>query len=156
VAQLSEHYTKQTTKEYKNMKYSDDLLMIVAGYSLYTLILVFSTHYFAGINQLIPELFSDRAIINISNTFHQVLGSLVAGLLMVRFGSKPVLLAFVIAVVINLEGYFVVLTKSSAQATLDYYLANPTEILNLLKTILLLPSLTYLLGLIRRFQPDGD
>jgi len=138
------------------MKYTDDFLMIAAAYSLYTLVLVFSNNYLSGINQLIPDIFSDKASISISSTFHQVIGSLITGMLLVRFGSKPVLLALFVALAVNVESYFLVLSKNSLKTTMDYYLANPTQFLYLLKPLIILPSLTYLLGLVKRYHPPED
>jgi len=138
------------------MKYTDDILMIAAAYSLYTLVVTFSNQYFVGINQLIPDIFSDNVSINISSTFHQVIGSVITGMLLVRFASKPVLIALLVAVAINVESYILLATKYSYQNTLDYYLANPTQILNLVKPLVLLPCLTYLLGLLKRYKPPED
>ena len=93
------------------MKIIDTLLLIAAGFSLYTLAVVFSTLYFAGINHLIPDIFSGRAIISLTSTFHLVVGSLVTGFLLVRFAQMPVLLALIIAIAINFESYFAINPK---------------------------------------------
>ena len=141
------------------MKYTDNILMIAAAYSLYTLSVIFSTQYFAGINQLIPDIFSGRAHINISSTFHLVIGSIVTAMLLVRFAPKPIMIAFLVAIAVNLESYILLLDKYSIDASIDYYLSHPSAILNLLKPLILLPVITYLAGLIKRFEPpqsDGS
>ena len=135
------------------MKYTDNILLIAAGYSLYTLTVVFSIKYFAGINQLIPDIFSDSASISLGNTFHQVIGSLITGTLLVRFGARPILLAFIIAVVLNFESYITVLGENSFKKTMDYYLTYPSALLDLIKPLVILPLMTYLTSLIKRTEP---
>lgn len=135
------------------MKYTDNLLLIAAAYSLYTILVLFSNKYFAGINQLIPELFSGRATITITQTFHLVVGSIITSMLLVRFAAKPVLIAFLVAITINIEAYILVTSKYGISSTLEYYLSNRTEALDLLKPFVILPVFTYLLGLIKRYEP---
>ena len=135
------------------MKYTDNILLIAAAYSLYTLTLIFSTKYFSDFSHLIPDIFSGRASITITQTFHMVIGSIVTSMLLVRFAAKPVLIAFLVAVAINIEGYLLLLSKYPLDSTLDYYLANPSEVLVFLKPIVILPVFTYLIGLIKRFEP---
>lgn len=137
------------------MKHTDNILLIAAAYSLYTLTVIFSTEYFAEINQLIPDIFSDRATITITHTFHLVIGSLITSMLMVRFAAKPVLMAFVVAVTINIDSYVLLISTYPINSTLDYYLANPSAILNILKPLVILPVFTYLIGLIKRFEPPA-
>lgn len=135
------------------MKYTDNILMIAAAYSLYTLTVVFSTEYFAGINQLIPDIFSGRASINISSTFHQVIGSTITAMLLVRFAPKPVLTALLAAIAVNIESYILLLGSNDLDASIDYYFSYPSAILILLKPLILLPVITHLVGLIKRFEP---
>ena len=129
------------------MKYTDNLLLVAAGFSLYNLIVVFSLEYFADINLLIPEIFSGRASISLSHTFHQIIGSSITGLLLVRFAAKPVMIALFIAIAINIESYILLLSKFSVKDTLEFYLSNPIEILDLLKPLIILTTLTYLISL---------
>jgi hypothetical protein len=138
------------------MKITDHLLIILAGFSLYTLTVVFSNNYFAGINQLIPDIFSGRAHIDIGKTFHQVIGSVITGLLLMRFSAKPVLIAFLVALLINIESYFLLLKEYSFAETWSYYQANPAQSLNLIKPLVILPMMTFLLGFIRRVGPEDS
>ena len=138
------------------MKIFDNILLITAGFSLYTLAVVFSNQYLAGINQYIPDLFSGRASVTITSTFHLVVASIVTGFLCVRFATKPLLIAFLIALVINLESYILLLNNHSMRETLNYYLASPSQILNLFKPLILLPLLTYIIGLLPRAEPTDN
>jgi len=138
------------------MKFTDNLLMIAAGYSLYTIVVVLSTRYFADINQLIPDVFSESVSITIGQTFHIVIASIVTGMLLVRFASLPILMALLVAIAINIESYYLLISDNSAKKLIDYYIANPTAFLNLIKPIVILPLLTYLLSLIRRIEPEED
>jgi hypothetical protein len=94
------------------MKIVDNLLLIAAGFSLYTLMIVFSNHYFSGVNQYIPDIFSGRASITLSSTFHLVVAAITTGFLLVRFASRPLVIALLIAIAINFESYLLLLTVS--------------------------------------------
>ena len=134
------------------MKYTDNLLMIAAGYSLYTLTMGFSIQYFAGINQLIPDIFSESASITLSQTFHQITGSIFTGMLLVRFRARPLLMAFIIAIIVNFENYFLAFNKDSFNVVMDYYLSHPAEIISLMKPLVILPAMTFLFSLINRAE----
>ncbi|MCP4272486.1 MAG: hypothetical protein GY781_11035 [Gammaproteobacteria bacterium] len=136
------------------MKFIDNLVMIIAGYSLYTVVMVFSSRYFANINHLIPDFFSPTTTITLGQTFHHVLASLFTGFLLVRFGSFAPLLAFIVAITINVESYIIIMTDNSVNKIVDYYLANPMDFLNLLKPLIILPLFTYLLSLIKGVTPE--
>lgn len=131
------------------MKLTDNFLMILAGFCLYSMMLVFSNEYFAGINKLIPDLFSGQAMITIGETFHLVIASIVTGFLFTRFAANPVLIALITAVVLKLEVYILLFTSDAYRDSYSYYQSNPSEILTLLKPLIILPAMTYLLGLIR-------
>jgi len=136
------------------MKFTDNIIMIIAGYSLYTVVMVFSSRYFANVNNLIPDFFSSVTTITLGQTFHHLLASLFTGFLLVRFGSFAPLLAFVVAISINVESYIIIMTDNSAKSIVDYYLANPMDFLNLLKPLIILPLITYLLSIIPGVVPD--
>jgi hypothetical protein len=138
------------------MKIIDNLLLIAAGFSLYTLTVVFSNHYFSSINQYIPDLFSSRASVTISSTLHLVVASIITGFLFIRFASKPLLIALLVAIAINFESYLLLLKNHSMSGALDYYLANPTEILNLFKPLVILPLMTYFIGLLANSEPTDN
>ena len=128
--------------------------MIIAGYSLYTVVMVFSSRYFANVNNLIPDIFSSTTTITLGQTFHHLLASLFTGFLLIRFGSFAPLLAFIIAITINVESYIIIMADNSAKSIVDYYLANPMDFLNLLKPLIILPLITYLLSIIPGVVPD--
>ncbi len=136
------------------MKFSDNLIMIIAGYSLYTVVMLFSSRYFANINHLIPDFFNPTTTMTLGQTFHHVLASLFTGFLLVRFGSFAPLLAFIVAITINIESYIIIMTDNSVNKIVDYYLANPLDLLNLLKPLIILPLMTYLLSLIKGVTPE--
>ncbi|PCJ50238.1 MAG: hypothetical protein COA74_03170 [Gammaproteobacteria bacterium] len=138
------------------MRVFDNLLMIAAGFCLYSLSIVFSNQYFAGINQLIPDIFSGRATIILSSTFHLVMGSLMTGLLLVRFAPKPIFVALLIAIAINLESYLLLLQANTFDEVMKYYLAKPSRVLNLFQPLVLLPLVTYLLGFLPRAEPTDN
>ncbi len=138
------------------MKYTDNLLMIAAGYSLYTLTVIFSIQYLSGINQLIPDIFADSTTITIGKTFHQVIGSIITSMLLVRFRAKPVLLAFLIALIVNIESYLLLFTKDSFKAISEYYLNHPSAILTLIKPVVILPLITYIVGLLKRIETSEE
>ena len=138
------------------MKYTDNLLMIAAGYSLYTLTVIFSIQYFSGINQLIPDIFADSTTISIGKTFHQVIGSIITGMLLVRFRAKPVLMAFLIAIIVNIESYILLFTKDSFKTISEYYLNNPSAILTIIKPIVILPLVTYVVSLFKRIVTSEE
>ncbi|MFT5452177.1 MAG: hypothetical protein ACI9N9_001665 [Enterobacterales bacterium] len=138
------------------MKIFDNLLLIAAGFSLYTLTAVFSNHYFAGINQYIPDLFSGRASVTLSSTFHLVIASIITGFLFTRFASRPLLIALLVAIAINFESYLVVLKNHTMGQAFDYYLANPSEILNLFKPLVILPLMTYFIGFLPRAEATDN
>jgi len=138
------------------MKYTDNLLMIAAGYSLYTLTVIFSIQYLSGINQLIPDIFTDSTSITIGKTFHQVIGSIITGMLLVRFRAKPILVAFLIAIVVNVESYILLFTKDSFETITEYYLNNPSAILTLIKPLVILPLITYIVSLFKRIETSGE
>ena len=130
------------------MKYTDNLLMIAAGYSLYAVTVGLSIHYFAGINQLIPDIFSEPVTITLSQTFHQLIGSIFTGLLLVRFRARSILFALIIAIIVNFEHFFQALNKGSFTVLIDYYQTHPMEVLSLLKLLLILPAITFAIGFI--------
>ena len=134
------------------MKYTDNLLMVVAGYSLYTLTLGLSSQYFSSINQLIPDIFSEPISITLSQTFHQIVGSIFTGMLLVRFRARPILLAFVIAIIVNFEIYFRAFNKDSFNVVMDHYMSHPVEFISLLKPLVILPVMTFLFSLINRAE----
>ncbi len=131
------------------MKFTDNIIMIIAGYSLYTMVVVVSERFFTDINHFIPNVFSESISITISQTFHHVIASLITGMLLVRFASLPLLMALLVAIVINIESYYLLFADNSAKKLVDYYIANPVKFLNLIKPLILLPLFTYLLRLIR-------
>ena len=135
------------------MKIVDNLLLIAAGFSLYTLTVVFSNHYFSGINQYIPDIFSGRASITLSSTFHLLVASIITGFLLVRFASRPLLIALLVAIAINFESYLLLLKDHSGGEAFDYYWANPSEILNLFKPLVILPLMTYFIGFLPKAEP---
>ena len=130
--------------------------MIAAGYSLYTVTVGLSMHYFAGINQLIPDIFKDSASITLGHTFHLVMGSIVTGMLLVRFRSKPMLIAFIIAIIINFENYIITVNTGTFKTVMDHYLANPSAIVNLLKPLVILPLMTFFMGLLKRSEQSEE
>ena len=138
------------------MKYTDNLLMLAAGYSLYTLTVIFSTQYLSGISQLIPDIFTHATSISLGKTFHQVIGSIMTGMLLVRFRAKPVLVAFFIAIVVNIESYILLFTKEELKNLVDYYLANPSTILLFMKPLIILPVITYVVSLFKRTDIASD
>ena len=138
------------------MKYTDNLLMLAAGYSLYTLTVIFSTQYLSGFNQLIPDIFAHSTSISIGKTFHQAIGSIITGMLLVRFRAKPVLIAFFIAIVVNIESYVLLFTKESLKSLVEYYIANPSAILLFLKPLIILPVITYVVSLFKRTDIASD
>ncbi|MCP3673449.1 MAG: hypothetical protein GY829_03105 [Gammaproteobacteria bacterium] len=115
------------------------ILVLAAGYSLYTLTIIFSIQYLSGINQLIPDIFADSTTVTIGKTFHQVMGSIIGliitSMLLVRFHAKLFLLAFFIALIINIESYILLFTKDSFKKlslNLESYMVS-LFILNLLE-----------------------
>jgi len=138
------------------MSLIDNLLIIAAGYSLFVLINATSTEYLGGINNLIPEIFSGRAMITIGEIFHLVTASLFTGLLFVRFAATPVLVALLTAIVLKAEVYILLFTSDLYTNSYSYYLTNPSDILPLLKPILILPSVTYFIGLVRFTETSSD
>ena len=135
------------------MKYIDQLLIIVAAYSLFSLAVVFSNHYFAGINQFIPDIFSQLAIVSIGKTFHLVFAAVIAGLLLNRFAPKPVMAAVLAALAVNINSYILLITENSIAETWQYYQTYPSQIFVLFKPLIILPVVTYLYGLIIRADP---
>ena len=129
------------------MKYTDRLLITLAGFSLYSVVVLFSTTYFVDFNHLIPGTFSDRVSLTISQTFHQILASSITALLLVRFSDKAILMALFIAIAVNIESNWILMTKFSISSSFNYYLSNPVELINPLKPILLLTGITYLISL---------
>jgi len=136
------------------MKIIDNILMIAAGYCLFVMTIVVSTDLFSGVNELIPELFSGRAMITISEIFHLVIASLVTGLFYVRFAPSPILIALAVAILLKADTYLLFFSSDLYTNSISYYSANPEHTLPLLKPIFILPSITYLIGLIR-FTKSG-
>ena len=138
------------------MSLMDNLLMIAAGYSLFVLSNTASTEYLAGINDWMPEIFSGRAMVTIGETFHLVIASVISGLLFTRFAAAPILTALITAIVLKADVYIALFNSDLYTNSYSYYLENPSNILPLLKLILIMPSITYLLGLIRFTESSSD
>lgn len=138
------------------MKIIDNLLLVAAGFSLFTLTIVFSNHYFSGLDQYIPDLFSGRASVTLSSIFHLLVASIVTGFLLVRFASRPLLIALLVAIAINFESYLLLLKSHTMSEAFDYYLANPSEILILFKPLVVLPLMTYFIGFLSKAEPTDN
>ena len=138
------------------MKIIDNLLLIAAGFCLYTLTIVFSNHYFSGVNQYIPDIFSGRASVTISSTFHLVVASIITGFLFIRFASRPLIIALLVAIAINFESYLLLLKSHSMSEAFNYYWANPSEILNLFKPLVILPLMTYFIGFLPKAEATDN
>lgn len=114
------------------------VLLLNTGYD-------FTEKLFANANNWIPGVFSDAVQWHPGKTFFWGLTSIVCGLFLCRFADRPLLMAFIVAIITVAYNLYPSVEKFGLNVTMNQLFSSYQTALDFLQLIGLLPVITWLL-----------